>query len=92
MHEHHFKIAMPLTAVVDALRSMSTVTVLESSDLHCIAELAGGAGIIARTAYPDAAEIIVAESGDDFVARRFADELAEQLECEVSSPRPFEVA
>ncbi len=72
MQEHHFKVIVPFGAFVDILEALDGVRVAEQSDLHCLCTLPSGAAVIARPAYPDAVDVIVAEREGDAVARGFA--------------------
>lgn len=90
MNEHHFKIDAPFATVVDALLSSNGVDIAEHSEMHCIGTLDGGAGLIARPAYLDATDIIVAEPDGDLASAGFADRLARSLGCTAPVAHPFE--
>lgn len=92
MQEHHFKVVAPFETVAEALHANSCVNLVEESDLHCLCTLGGAAAVIARPAYPDAVDVVIAEPDGDTVALQFADWLGGLLACDVSIPRPFEAA
>lgn len=90
MNEHHFKVDAPFANVVDALLTISSVDVVEHSEIHFIGTLDGGAGVIARPAYINATDVIVAEPDGTSVVAELADGLARRLGCEVPFANPFE--
>ena len=68
MHEQHFKILVPFDTFVDALEALNGVEIAERSELHCLCRLTSGATVIARPAYLDAVDVIVAGVESDQVA------------------------
>ena len=90
MNEHHFKIDAPFADVVDVLLTTSSVDAVEHSEIHFLGTLHGGAGVIARPAYLDATDVIVAEVDGESTAASLADVLARRLGCEVPLANPYE--
>jgi hypothetical protein len=90
MNEHHFKVDAPFASVVDALLTTSSVDVVEHSEIHFLGTLDGGAAVIARPAYINATDVIVAEPDGTSVVVELADSLARRLGCEIPLSHPFE--